>query len=309
MTAKGDATSSAVGGEETATLLKQLCSAIVAARGPILDRVERAVGKFSGSGEDVATWLDNLERRCGLESVSPGEIIEYLLDGSAVRVYRQMTVAEASQWEVVKARLMVEYGLPRHEAYRQFKARQLQPGEAVDVYADDLQRLAARLELRSDTMVFKAQFYDGLPARDFEWAVTRPDAFTASFTTTLGMVRERMSAQKSVAKRRRDGSHQGNAVVAGAATKEGDPQGCFRCGGTHMVRNCKESRAARSRSRGRPSAKKSAVRKQVGACFKCGKFGHFARNCSVAVAVAAEKADFQEGGESGGNPPPVMETD
>ena len=100
----------------------------------------------------------------------------------------------------MKARLLAEYALPRHETYRQFKLRKLGPDEAVDVYVDDLQRLAARVGLEADTMVFKAQFYEGLSTRDFEWAVTRPDAFTASFTQILAEVRERVTAKRSVTK-------------------------------------------------------------------------------------------------------------
>ena len=60
----------------------------------------------------------------------------------------------------MKARLLAEYGLPSHEAYRQFKLHELGPDETVDVYVDDLQLLAARIRLEANTMVFEAQFYE-----------------------------------------------------------------------------------------------------------------------------------------------------
>ena len=77
------------------------------ARGPIIDRLECAGAKFCGDGtRDVSQWLDELERRCALEKVGPEEVIAYLLDGNAKRVADALRVAEASQWDVVKASLL-----------------------------------------------------------------------------------------------------------------------------------------------------------------------------------------------------------
>ena len=293
-------------GDDAAALLKQLCSAIVAARGPILDRVERAVVKFDGSGSvDIAAWLENLEKRCTLESVAPEEIVGYLLGGNALRVYRQLTVAEASQWEVVSGRLLAEYGLPRHEAWRRFKLRRLAVDEAVDVYVDELQRLGARVGLDSASMAFRAQFYEGLPAGEFEWAVMKADAFTADFGQVLSRVRDRLAVKQSVACR-------GGGERAASAAPGPAAQGCFRCGGNHLVRDCSAGRAAgrrRATSRDRqPPSKKAAGGKRQG-CFRCGKQGHFVRECRESAAAVVEQLGFQKGGESGGNPPPSMETE
>ena len=49
-----------------------LASILMQAKGPIIDRLERALSKFSGDGTlDVSEWLDGLERRCKAERVSP----------------------------------------------------------------------------------------------------------------------------------------------------------------------------------------------------------------------------------------------
>jgi len=259
----------------------------------------------------LTEWLDSFERKCGAESVTAEEIVQYLLTGNAERVYRKLTVAEASQWDVVKARLTAEYGLPRHEAYRRFKERRLGVGEPIDVYADDLLRLAARLEQDQNSMMFLGQFYEGLSARDFEWAVTRPDAWTAKFTDILGRTRDRVSAHRSIASRL-----EGRSVVSATSAGTGRAVSicCYRCGGEHRVRECPRGGAARSgaRHRSKSSVRKGVSQQRTGNCYTCGKAGHWSRDCRDSVAAAADAAvetGFQQGGECGGNSSQCMETD
>ena len=142
----------------------QLANILTQARGPIIDRLSRALPKLSGDGSvDVAEWLGNLERLCSVERVGPADIIDYMLEGNAARVYRRMMVSEASQWSVVKAALLAEYALPRQEAWRRFTACQLGADEAVDVYLDDLERLGTRVGLGPEDLAFRVKFYEGLP--------------------------------------------------------------------------------------------------------------------------------------------------
>ena len=80
----------------------QLVSILMQAKGPIIDRLGRALPKFSGDGTlDVSEWLDDLERRCKVERVGPEEVVDFLLEGNAARVFRALRVSEASQWEMM----------------------------------------------------------------------------------------------------------------------------------------------------------------------------------------------------------------
>ncbi|KAG1650342.1 hypothetical protein GQR58_028122 [Nymphon striatum] len=99
----------------------QLANILTQARGPILARITQLLatrfggsGRLSGSGSvDVTEWVECLEGMCRLENVSPADIIGYVLEGNASRIYGRMMVGDASQWAVVKAALLGEYALPR----------------------------------------------------------------------------------------------------------------------------------------------------------------------------------------------------
>ena len=54
----------------------QLANILTQARGPIIDRLSRALSKLSGDGNVAVTeWFSNLERLCGVERVEPADII------------------------------------------------------------------------------------------------------------------------------------------------------------------------------------------------------------------------------------------
>ncbi|KAG1712192.1 hypothetical protein GQR58_002379 [Nymphon striatum] len=178
----------------------QLANILTQARGPILARITQLLatrfggsGRLSGSGSvDVTEWVECLEGMCQLENVSPADIIGYVLEGNASRIYGRMMVGDASQWAVVKAALLGEYALPRGEAHRRFIGRRLEADEPVDVYVDSLERLGGRLGLASDCAFFRTHFYEGLPASVNKWAVMREDAYTASFETVRTIISSRV---------------------------------------------------------------------------------------------------------------------
>ena len=263
--------------QSAAELMERLVTAITSQPGPIVDRIERAIGRFTGSGEDVTEWLDSFEKRCSAENIEPHKIVVFLLGGNAERIYRMLSINEVIQWPVVRGRLLAQYGLPRHLAYQHFKARKHVASEPIDVYAEDLQRLGARLNVKCDDMLFKAQFYDGLCPEDFSWAVTRPNAYTNDFNIILAEVRDRVAARQSLSMR---------STARSAASAADGNGGCHRCGGNHKVRDCPKSRPRRSRSRGRAAPNRVK-------CFNCQKLGHYARQCTLPAAFVAPSSKEQ----------------
>ena len=134
--------------------IRALASILMQQRGPIIDRLGRALPKFSGDGtSDVSESLDRFENLCKAEIIQPTEVIDFLLEGNAARVFRALRVSEASEWDVVKAALVSQYGMGRMASYHSFASRKLRFGEAVDVYVDDLRRVGARIDVLPTNMV------------------------------------------------------------------------------------------------------------------------------------------------------------
>ena len=187
-----------------------LASILNQTKGPILTRIRQLLPKFTGDGStEMTVGLAELKRLCELEQIAPTEILMYMLGDDAARVCSRMRVAEASQWDVVKAALVAEYAMPRQEAWRRFTTCRLEDGDTIDVFMDRLERFGGRVGMSNQDLSFRAQFYEGLPTSVYEWAVTHESAYTAGFGTVLARVQERLASWRAVAGRPRAGQLSG----------------------------------------------------------------------------------------------------
>jgi len=269
-----------------------LASILNQAKGPILSRIRQATPQFTGDGSvDVTAWIREFEGLCEVEQIAPTEILIYMLGGNAARVYSRMCVGEASQWDVVKAALVAEYAMPRQEAWRRFITCRMEDGNTVDVYLDHLERFGGRVGMTCNDLSFRAQFYEGLPASVYEWAVTLESAYKADFGSVLARVRERVVSCRAVARRSRSGQQPGEVAAASErAQQQSGASSCYRCGGAHRVKDCTESRRA--------SSNKWLVRNSSGkraGCFRCGGIDHWVQDCPKPPAVAAGLEGNQPG--------------
>ena len=247
-----------------------LASILYQARGPVLDQLLHQLSPFAGDGVvEIAEWLVAYERLCEVEHVAPTDLLTYMLTGNAARVYCSMTVGEASDWEVVKAVLTAEYGMPRQEAWQRYVNCRFEAGDTVDIYLGRLERLGGRLGLTRNDLAFRVKFYEGLPASVYEWAVTHEQAYSADFGSVLTRVRDRIVLRRAVK------GHTYSAVVAAASGKQqGSSLGCYRCGGGHRVKQCPMKSTAKG-----TALKKASSKKKV-ACFRCRSTQHMVKDCS-----------------------------
>ena len=269
-----------------------VASALNQARGPILGRISAHVPKFSGEGTmDISDWVTRYERHCGLEQVAPTDLLLYMLEGSAARLYGRMLVSEASMWDVVKAHLLAEYAMPRQESWRKFTECQLEAGDSVDVYLDRLERFGGRVGLSAEDLAFRVKFYEGLPTSVYEWAVSHESAYTADFGTVLARVRDRLITRKAAYSRRRAGDAVSVVAAGQQPQKREDNKGCFRCGGDHVVKACPTSR-----KRGKQPGKPTVGRASAG-CFRCGSGEHFIKDCPVQVRQGTVAGSAESSGQ------------
>ena len=262
----------------------QLAGIMMQARGPVLDRLGRAMDKFDGSANvDVQQWLDFFERRCGVERADPCDFIEFLLDKGAHKLFTMMTVEEAKSWPTIRDRLMRQYGLPEQQAYQRFVARRMASSEPVDVYVNDLTRYGSRVGVTQEDKFFRVAFLEGLPVAVYKWAVMLADVYTCGFSDLVEKIRRRLASLPSRALLK-------GPVAAGAAKGAKGAPKCNRCNGGHLVSKCTSQR--------RPGSG-HGVKK----CFRCKKPGHFVNDCPVPAgpaASAAAPANFRDEVDGGG---------
>ena len=223
----------------------------------------KLIPEFDGS-TSVVDWIERVELTCNLCDVRRTHtVIPLRLAGGALSVYQQLSIAEKADFNSIRNALYKAFAMDPCTAYERFASRKLMPGETVDVFFAGLKKLAVLFGSGVSERTYAYAFVAGLPARVKQLL----RASTAISSTPIEQLLERARAIIQ------DEEDLGEPVVLAAQTAQDSTRGssspntstngkCFRCG-----RRGHFSRNCTDRGRRRIC------------CFQCGGVGHLAQNC------------------------------
>ena len=226
------------------------------------------VKPFDGSG-DVVAWLTKVKLVAKLQKVSDVAcFLPLFLEGDALAMYLELSEDNRKNIDDIEAKLMEAFSDGQFVAHAKL-IRMRWTGEAVDVYANEIRRLASLSKFTGAGLeqVVKLTFVNGFPDNISASLQQMSNIDTATMSDIIArarMLTARMGGSAEVCSvsvaHRREG-------VDSVQIRRANPQPkrtfgpCYRCGGPHIMRFCKESKP------------------QV-ICFKCKESGHIASNCS-----------------------------
>ncbi|XP_054285261.1 uncharacterized protein LOC129001833 [Macrosteles quadrilineatus] len=121
------------------------------------------IKQYDGSG-DFSEWLKKLELVCKLQKVKDLQtVLPLFLAGGAFSVYDGLAENVKSNYEALTNALLQAFSANCFQAYAEFTARRLLPGESLDVYASDLKRLAKLVDPFVSDEWIKSAVVHGLP--------------------------------------------------------------------------------------------------------------------------------------------------
>ena len=228
--------------------------------------VSDAIKPFTGEG-DVVSWLKKVELVAKLQKISDlASLIPLYLEGNALALYLEMSETDKASAAKIEERLLEAFTDDIFTAYGKL-AKLRWTGEPVDVYANELRRLAGLAGFTGDALesIVRLNFVNGFP-----------DNLSTSLQQISGI--KTMAMSEIISKARVLASKSSSSGLAAVSAQVVDRQRmsqsgsvkdrfdgrvfkgqCYRCGGPHMARFCKEQR--------------------VIICFRCNKQGHMANQC------------------------------
>ena len=239
----------------------------------------RLIPEFSGTITDmpIIEWIENDKLVCELCAMDKVErILPLRLRGGAPAVYRRFCKEQRTDAEQIKQALITAYATDKFNAFDQFVARHLRPGETVDKFLADLHRLVRLVGEPLPDRWMTCAFVSGLSQHDRQLLRASSRMDTMNVEQLLTRARAIMtddggcevSAAASV-----EQPHS-NAEVPSSIRCRGTVI-CYKCSGpNHVARNC--TARGVTRPEGSDGARNFG-RKQR--CFRCNKIGHISSEC------------------------------
>ena len=235
------------------------------------------VKPFTGEG-DVVAWLQKVKLVAKLSGIKELEsFMPLYLEGGALAVYLEMSETSQKSADEIEKRLKEVYTDGPFVAYGKIIGMRWS-GESVDVYANELRRLAglAGFEGVGLEHVVRLAFITGFPDDIGVELQQQTGVKSWSVSSLVARARTLVTARSSVASTGAIGVSSGNRLSRGAANvrgrggmRGGAGRGggervafrgkCFKCEGPHMARDCPERKSIK--------------------CYACGEDGHISYNC------------------------------
>lgn len=226
---------------------------------------------FNGDG-DVVAWLKKAKLVAKLKKIEDrASFLPLYLEGDALALYLEMSDADQADVGKIEARLKQAFTEGAFASYSRLGSLKW-VGEQVDVYANEIRRLAGLAGFTGEGLerIIKLTFVNGFPDQISValQQVQNIDVIAMSDLVTKARVLATKKTENFTAvatkgmymEKRQQTASQREDQVGGKWEARVFKGRCFRCNGPHMIRECKEP-------------------KPPIICYKCNKEGHISSRC------------------------------
>lgn len=191
-------------------------------------------------------WLAKVKHVCAVQKIADiATILPLFLEGPAFAVFNQMDGKNKTSAAEIERVLRDAFALDPFTAYERFCSRRWLPGEPVDVFLADLQRLADLASVKTDALVSRA-FIVGLPPAVSLQLRSIARLQNLSHIQLLEHARVFMANHQEPTALVSHSVHLASRTPDTRGSSSKPRRTCFGCGEQgHFIRNCPKKSAAK----------------------------------------------------------------